>query len=94
MVAIVDEDSSSINSSNSKNEMKENVILDSAEKKIKDVEKNHIECDLSNKNANDNASDINYIENQVKPDVIDVSLMISFIIYNLKQYFLFEFLEI
>lgn len=81
LVAIIDEDSSSINSSNSKNEGEENVILDS-EIKIKDGEKNHIECDLSNKNENDNASDINCPENEVKPDVSDVSLIYSYLIVN------------
>lgn len=65
MVGIVDEDSSSINSVNSKNDGEELVKLDS-ENHIKDGEKNHIECDESNKNENDNASDMICTENDVK----------------------------
>lgn len=73
LVGIVDEDSSSINSVNSKNDGEENVMLDS-ENHIKDGKKNHIECDESNKNENDNASDITCAENDVKKDD-NVSLM-------------------
>lgn len=65
MVGVVDEDSSSINSSNSKNEVQATSILDS-EPKIKDEEKIHIECETEN----DNASDVK----EIKPQTVDVSL--------------------